>query len=76
MKEQISAMAISGLMDAGFREEPSTGRFWYWTESPGIERIGEKWFPCDMLPNGEMQYSDGGYDCPVEAAKQALQFFK
>ena len=72
----LSAQIISDLSAAGFRFELNTGRFFHWRESPGIELIDGKWFPCDMFSNGEMQYSDDGYESPVEAAKQAVEFFK
>ncbi len=71
----LPALVISDLLAVGFKFEASTGRFWHWTESPGIELIDGKWFPCDMFDNGDMQYSDDGFESPVEAAKQAIQFF-
>ena len=63
------------LETLGFRLEPSTGRWWHWTESPGIELLEGKWRPCDYLGNGDLQYSDQGYEDAAEAAKQARRFF-
>lgn len=71
----VPEVASHDLLAVGFRLEPSTGRFWHWSESPGIELIEGKWFPCDMFDNGNIQYSDDGYESPVEAAKRAVQFF-
>lgn len=73
--ESLVRVASTDLLAVGFKLETSTERFWHWSESPGIELIDGKWFPCDMLDNGDMQYSDDGYESPVEAAKQAVRFF-
>ena len=64
------------LSVVGFRHEPNTGRFSHWRGNPSIELIGASWFPCDMLSNGEMEYSPKGYATPTEAAKRAIEFFK
>ena len=63
------------LETLGFRLERATGRWWHWTESPGIELIDGKWFPCDCFWGGGIQYASEGYASPVEAAKQAKEYF-
>jgi hypothetical protein len=72
---KITQSELEELKSLGFRLEQSTGRFWHWSESPAIELIDGKWYPCDMFDSGEMQHSDDGYESPVRAAREARLFF-
>ena len=71
-EEVLPPLVISDLLAAGFRFEPTSGAYWHWKGSHGIEMRGGKWFPCEMLSNGNLWYSDEGFESPVNAAKQAV----
>lgn len=76
--ENLPLDTIEALRKEGFTFEPISGIYWYFADDEcptGIELKDGKWFPCNMFPDGEMQYSNIGYDDPVKAARESILYF-
>jgi hypothetical protein len=65
---------IDELGKIGFKED-FDGKFCHWSGSPLIDLVDGLWWPCDYFNNGSPQYGVNGYVCPIEAAKQSMDYF-